>query len=131
MVSRMKDHMRKHHVRGFAHSLNLIVRESIKQSEEMTPLLSKVKAILSYFHYNVKGSEKLKSGLVSETPMPTFDGEPIPGHYHFLQIETNRYARAIINSKDQKLLSSRSRFKVWKLITLQEMESFIAIYIST
>ncbi|GFR91484.1 zinc finger BED domain-containing protein 4 [Elysia marginata] len=61
MVSLVKDHMRKHHVRCFAHSLNLIVRESIKKSEEMTPLLSKVKAIVTYFHHSVKGSEKLKS----------------------------------------------------------------------
>ncbi|GFR73168.1 hypothetical protein ElyMa_002131500 [Elysia marginata] len=27
----------------------------------------------------------LRSGLVTETPMPTFDGEPIPGHYNFLR----------------------------------------------
>ncbi|GFN83543.1 PiggyBac transposable element-derived protein 4 [Plakobranchus ocellatus] len=43
--------------------------------------------------------------------------------------ETNRYARAIINSKDQQLLSNRSRFKLWTPFTLQEMWNFIAICI--
>ncbi|GFO20777.1 PiggyBac transposase uribo1 [Plakobranchus ocellatus] len=45
------------------------------------------------------------------------------------QIETNHYARAIINSKDQQLLSNRSRFKPWTPFTLREMWNFIAICI--
>ncbi|GFO03118.1 PiggyBac transposable element-derived protein 4 [Plakobranchus ocellatus] len=45
------------------------------------------------------------------------------------EIETNRYARAIINSKDQQLLSNRSRFKLWKPVILREMWNFIAICI--
>ncbi|GFO11264.1 Cd109 antigen-like isoform x3, partial [Plakobranchus ocellatus] len=45
------------------------------------------------------------------------------------QIETNRYARAIINVKDQQLLSNCSRFKLWTPVTLREMWNFIAICI--
>ncbi|GFO50628.1 PiggyBac transposable element-derived protein 4 [Plakobranchus ocellatus] len=45
------------------------------------------------------------------------------------KVETNRYARAIINSKDQQLLSNRSRFKLWTPVTLREMWNFIAICI--
>ncbi|GFO08101.1 PiggyBac transposase uribo2 [Plakobranchus ocellatus] len=44
-------------------------------------------------------------------------------------VETNRYARVIINSKDQQLLSNRSRFKLWTPVTLREMWNFIAICI--
>ncbi|GFO33865.1 PiggyBac transposase uribo2 [Plakobranchus ocellatus] len=46
-------------------------------------------------------------------------------------VETNHYARAIINSKDQQLLSNRSRFKLWTPVTLREMWNFIAICIHT
>ncbi|GFN96933.1 PiggyBac transposase uribo2 [Plakobranchus ocellatus] len=44
-------------------------------------------------------------------------------------IETNRYARAIINSEDQQFLSNRSRFKLWTPVTLREMWNFKAICI--
>ncbi|GFN95314.1 PiggyBac transposase uribo2 [Plakobranchus ocellatus] len=44
-------------------------------------------------------------------------------------VETNRYARAIINSKDQQLLSNSSRFKLWKPVILRETWNFIAICI--
>ncbi|GFO07151.1 PiggyBac transposable element-derived protein 4 [Plakobranchus ocellatus] len=45
------------------------------------------------------------------------------------KVETNRYVRAIINSKDQQLLSNRSRFKLRTPVTLREMWNFKAICI--
>ncbi|XP_005113571.2 zinc finger BED domain-containing protein 1-like, partial [Aplysia californica] len=61
MVSLVKDHLKKHHVRCFAHSLNLIVRDALKNSGELVELITKVKSVVSFFHHSVKATEKLLS----------------------------------------------------------------------
>ena len=45
----------------FAHTLNLIVQDSIKADSTITLLQTKCRAIVSYFHRSVKAAEKLKT----------------------------------------------------------------------
>ncbi|XP_005098381.1 zinc finger BED domain-containing protein 4 [Aplysia californica] len=41
----MEDHLKKHHVRCYAHKLNLIVRDALKNSCELVELIAKVKSV--------------------------------------------------------------------------------------
>lgn len=48
------------HVPCFAHTLNLIVKDSLKMSAEVTELIKRVKAIVSHFHHSVRASDRLQ-----------------------------------------------------------------------
>ena len=52
------------HVPCFAHTLNLVVQDSIKSNGDVQKLKEKIKAIVSFFHHSVKASDKLR--LVQE-----------------------------------------------------------------
>lgn len=48
------------HVPCFAHSLNLVVKDSLKADKETIPMIAKVKSLVSYFHHSVKAADKLQ-----------------------------------------------------------------------
>lgn len=43
----------------FAHALNLVVQDSIKNSEDIQKLKEKIKQTVNFFHHSVKASDKL------------------------------------------------------------------------
>lgn len=49
----------------FAHTLNLVVQDSIKHSSEVKKVQEKIKRIVSFFHHSVKATDKLRE--VQET----------------------------------------------------------------
>ncbi|XP_067305981.1 E3 SUMO-protein ligase ZBED1-like [Pseudorasbora parva] len=48
------------HYPCFAHTLNLVVKDAIKASPEISHLLEKCRNIVSFFHHSTKATEKLK-----------------------------------------------------------------------
>jgi len=48
------------HYPCFAHTLNLVVKDAIKESPETVHLLEKCRSIVSFFHHSTKATEKLK-----------------------------------------------------------------------
>ena len=48
------------HLPCFAHTLNLIVQDSIKKNSELSEIQNKYKEVVSHFHRSVKSSDKLK-----------------------------------------------------------------------
>lgn len=51
--------MQKKQLPCFAHLLNLVVQDFIKNSDELKEVLDKVKKLVSYFHHSVKATDKL------------------------------------------------------------------------
>ena len=48
------------HLPCFAHTLNLIVQDSIKKNSELSEIQHKFKEVVSHFNRSVKSSDKLK-----------------------------------------------------------------------
>lgn len=48
------------HFPCFAHTLNLVVKDSVKAVPEVVQVLEKCRAIVSFFHHSTKATEKLK-----------------------------------------------------------------------
>ena len=63
MVSLVKNYLKVLHVRCFAHTLNLIVKDSIKATTELCTLVEAVKKIVNFFHKSAKATAKLKSTI--------------------------------------------------------------------
>lgn len=59
MCSAVKNIMSLRHLPCFAHTLNLVVQDSLKNVEEMQAVKDKVKQIVGFFHHSVKASDKL------------------------------------------------------------------------
>ncbi|XP_051996488.1 E3 SUMO-protein ligase ZBED1-like [Xyrauchen texanus] len=49
------------HYPCFAHTLNLVVKDSLKAVPEVVPILGKCSAIVSFFHHSTKATEKLRA----------------------------------------------------------------------
>ncbi|XP_076028560.1 zinc finger BED domain-containing protein 4-like [Oratosquilla oratoria] len=58
IVKAVKD-MNVIHIPCFAHSLNLVVQNALKNTNDVKKVQEKVKAIVSFFHHSVKASDKL------------------------------------------------------------------------
>ncbi len=52
--------MNVRHTPCFAHTLNLVVQDSIKNTEDVQKLKEKIKTTVNFFHHSVKASGKLK-----------------------------------------------------------------------
>ena len=63
----------------FAHTLNLIVTDAIKQDEELAELIQKVKQIVTFFHKSTKANDNLK---INQNRLN------IPNHKLIQQVET-------------------------------------------
>ncbi|XP_042216861.1 zinc finger BED domain-containing protein 4-like [Homarus americanus] len=59
ITSAVNNIMKLRHLPCFAHTLNLVARDSIENTEEVKHLQEKVKQIVTYFHHRVKASDKL------------------------------------------------------------------------
>lgn len=59
MTSAVTSIIKIRHLPCFAHTLNLAVRSTIKNTEEVQHLQEKVKHIVSSFHHSVKASDTL------------------------------------------------------------------------
>ncbi|KAK3891023.1 hypothetical protein Pcinc_005057 [Petrolisthes cinctipes] len=59
IVAAVTKFMHAKHVPCFAHTLNLVVHDSIKHTEEIKSVQEKIKLIVSYFHHSVKATDKL------------------------------------------------------------------------
>ncbi|XP_076047308.1 E3 SUMO-protein ligase ZBED1-like [Oratosquilla oratoria] len=59
IVKAVKD-MNVIHIPCFAHSLNLVVQNALKNSNDVKKVQEKVKAIVSFFHHSVKSSDKFQ-----------------------------------------------------------------------
>ena len=51
--------MKLRHLPCFAHTLNLVVQDAMKNAREMHEIKDKVKKIVNFFHHSVKASDKL------------------------------------------------------------------------
>lgn len=51
--------MKLRHLGCFAHMINLIVHTAIKNTKQVKEVQERIKAVVSYFHHSVKGSDKL------------------------------------------------------------------------
>lgn len=51
--------MQMKHLPCFAHTLNLIVQEALRNTNEVKKTQEKIKHIVSYFHHSVKAVDKL------------------------------------------------------------------------
>lgn len=58
MISAIK-RMKQRYIPCFAHTLNLVVQDSLKNTEEVQAIKEKVKNIVTFFHHSVKASDKL------------------------------------------------------------------------
>ena len=59
MVSCVQRHLKLHHVRCFAHLLNLITKKALSSCEGSTK--KKIKALVTYFHSSTSAADKLRS----------------------------------------------------------------------
>ena len=59
MVCCVQKHLKAHHVRCFAHLLNLITKKALEGSESTSK--QKIKSLVSYFHSSTVGADKLRS----------------------------------------------------------------------
>ncbi|XP_050706851.1 zinc finger BED domain-containing protein 4-like [Eriocheir sinensis] len=59
MIKAVKDIIKTGHIGCFAHTLNLVVQNAIKNTGEVKEVQDKIKAIVSFFHHSVKASDKL------------------------------------------------------------------------
>ena len=55
-----------HHIPCFAHTLNFVVMDSLKELTSFSATRKKVKAIATYFHMRVKASEELYNAQTSD-----------------------------------------------------------------
>ena len=60
MVKAVKEILNVRHLGCFAHTLNLVVHNAIKNTSEVKNVQDKIKAIVSFFHHSVKASDKLR-----------------------------------------------------------------------
>ncbi|XP_076048272.1 E3 SUMO-protein ligase ZBED1-like [Oratosquilla oratoria] len=65
IVKAVKD-MNVKHLPCFAHSLNLVVQNALKNTNDVKKVQEKVKAIVSFFHHSVKASDKLCAQQVQQ-----------------------------------------------------------------
>ena len=55
----VKENLKCTHVRCFAHSLNLIVKDAVKATPELEPLIAKVKKVVNTFNWSAKATTRL------------------------------------------------------------------------
>ena len=60
MVSAVNDFLKARHLPCFAHTLNLVVKDALKRNGEIQNVLTRVKAIVRYFHTSVEAVDRLK-----------------------------------------------------------------------
>lgn len=60
MIKAVKEILKVRHLGCFAHTLNLVVHNAIKNTSEVKNAQDKIKAIVSFFHHSVKASDKLR-----------------------------------------------------------------------
>lgn len=59
MTSAIKSHMKLRNIPCFAHTLNLVVQDSLKNTKDLQIVKDKVKQIVTFFHHSVKATDKL------------------------------------------------------------------------
>ncbi|KAK4323032.1 hypothetical protein Pmani_006216 [Petrolisthes manimaculis] len=59
MISAITTYMKRRHVPCFAHTLNLVVNDSINNVNEVLHVKNKIKQIVTFFHHSVKALDKL------------------------------------------------------------------------
>jgi len=60
---------RENHIPCFAHTINLVVENSISNSEEFKELLHKVREVVKYFKRSTSASDKLRKLQINEDKM--------------------------------------------------------------
>ncbi|GFS02295.1 zinc finger BED domain-containing protein [Elysia marginata] len=59
------------HISCFAHTLNLVVMDTLKEMHQLTELRRKVRGIVTHFHSSVKSSEELENAQRLQTSSST------------------------------------------------------------